>query len=79
MAALVEDKVYQKALASVDFIYQLIPGNLQSPTTGIICGSGLNGLADSVHSDSRFEIPYGEIPNFPQSTGNNSPGIVLCL
>jgi purine-nucleoside phosphorylase len=36
------------------------------PLAGIILGSGLNGLADSVQNPIR--IPYSSIPNFPVST-----------
>ncbi len=39
--------------------------NIQ-PVTGIILGSGLNGLADSVQDV--VHIPYNEIPHFPVST-----------
>lgn len=63
-------KVYHKASASVKYIHQAISDELRSPSTAIICGSGLNGLSDSVQPHPRFEIPYGDIPHFPQSTGN---------
>lgn len=39
------------------------------PKIGIICGSGLSGLAD-VLKDQEV-IPYEDIPNFPVCTGNN--------
>ena len=37
------------------------------PTIGIICGSGLGGLAESVEDRELF--PYHKIPSFPVSTG----------
>ena len=37
------------------------------PTVGIICGSGLGGLADTL--EDQVVIQYNQIPNFPQSTG----------
>ncbi|XP_030754989.1 uncharacterized protein LOC115881586 [Sitophilus oryzae] len=37
-----------------------------SPRILIICGSGLGILADSLQSP--IVIPYGDIPNFPEST-----------
>ena len=37
------------------------------PTVGIICGSGLGGLADLLQDKN--VIPYESIPNFPVSTG----------
>ena len=36
------------------------------PSVGLILGSGLSGLADTVQSPTI--IPFGEIPNFPIST-----------
>lgn len=37
------------------------------PTVGIVCGSGLGGLADMLKDQVAFN--YKDIPNFPQSTG----------
>ena len=37
------------------------------PNIGIICGTGLGGLADLV--DSKTEIDYEDIHSFPRSTG----------
>jgi purine nucleoside phosphorylase len=37
------------------------------PTIGIICGSGLGGLADML--EKREFFPYNKIPAFPVSTG----------
>nr|CAH7718672.1 unnamed protein product [Callosobruchus chinensis] len=37
-----------------------------TPKIGIICGSGLGSLADSV--ENKIEIPYEKIPHFPRST-----------
>lgn len=37
------------------------------PTVGIVCGSGLGGLADMLKDQVGFN--YKDIPNFPQSTG----------
>jgi purine-nucleoside phosphorylase len=37
-----------------------------TPRVGVILGSGLGGLVDSL--DKQGEIPYGDIPNFPVST-----------
>lgn len=42
------------------------------PTVGIICGSGLSGLADTMEDPSVF--PYGDIPDFPISTVPGHPG-----
>lgn len=37
------------------------------PTLGIICGSGLGGIADELESSE--VIPYEEIDGFPECTG----------
>ena len=47
------------------------------PTVGIVCGSGLGGLADMLKDQVAFN--YKDIPNFPQSTGesnHSSPSLV---
>ena len=44
----------------------------EPPSVAIILGTGLAGLADSI--ENRRTIPYGEIPNFPQSTVPGHPG-----
>lgn len=42
------------------------------PRVGLILGSGLNGLADSVQKADI--IPYGELPNWPVSTVHGHAG-----
>lgn len=42
------------------------------PRVGIILGSGLNDLADSIQK--AVVIPYGELPNWPQSTVQGHAG-----
>lgn len=42
------------------------------PRVGLILGSGLNGLADSVQKAA--VIPYGELPNWPVSTVEGHAG-----
>lgn len=37
------------------------------PTVGIVCGSGLGGLAETIKDPQVFN--YSDIPNFPRSTG----------
>ncbi|KAK0564758.1 Purine nucleoside phosphorylase [Tilletia horrida] len=39
---------------------------LQSPLWGIVCGSGLSGLAASLQD--KVEVPYAQIPGFAQSS-----------
>jgi purine-nucleoside phosphorylase len=44
----------------------------QTPVAGIILGSGLGGLVDSV--EVAVEVPYESIPNFPVSTVEGHAG-----
>lgn len=59
----------QQANAAVEYIRLQLPENLSRPIIGIICGSGLGGLAETVEAESQVEISYKNIPHFPQSTG----------
>lgn len=55
------------SLAQIDEAVQSIKKQISiQPIAGIILGSGLNGLADSVQKP--VHIPYSTIPNFPVST-----------
>jgi purine-nucleoside phosphorylase len=45
------------------------------PRVGIVLGSGLGAVADSV-ADPKI-VPYGEIPNFPQSTVEGHSGRIV--
>jgi purine-nucleoside phosphorylase len=44
-----------------------LPEELKNPKVGIVCGSGLQGLADILQD--RVEVPYGAITGFGESTG----------
>ncbi|CAL8582009.1 Purine nucleoside phosphorylase [Xanthoria parietina] len=56
------------------FIAKQLSAELQSPRLGIICGSGLGGLAETVLSNPRHEIPYSAIPHFPLSSVHGHAG-----
>lgn len=45
------------------------------PRIGIICGSGLGSLAESIKDAD--EIPYELIPNFPVSTVEGHAGMMI--
>jgi len=45
------------------------------PRVGVVLGSGLGGLADSL--ENRVEIPYGEIPGWPVSTAVGHAGVLV--
>jgi len=47
----------------------------KQPKTAIILGSGLGVLADEIENSVR--IPYGEIPNFPESTVSGHAGELI--
>ena len=59
----------QQAAEALRYLQERLPPRLHQPIIAIICGSGLNGLADAVLPEPRFEIPYTDIPHFPPSTG----------
>lgn len=61
------------SLAQIDETAQKIKNRISiQPIVGIILGSGLNGLADSVQN--AVTIPYGDLPNFPVSTVHGHVG-----
>lgn len=47
----------------------------EQPKSAIVLGSGLGTLAD--HIEPEVEIPYSEIPNFPQSTVEGHAGKLI--
>lgn len=67
------------ATESVQYLQAILPAELKTPVVGIICGSGLGGLASSVHANPRAEAAYADIPNFPQSTGTGCDRILAAV
>lgn len=59
-----EQDIWQKASEAAAYISERIK---DKPQIAVILGSGLGKLADEI-TINRVEIPYSEIPNFPQST-----------
>lgn len=57
---------------TIDFIKGRIN---RKPLVGMITGTGLDSVTDSM--DTEQEIPYKEIPNFPQSTVPGHAGMLL--
>lgn len=55
---------YEECEATADW---LLARTGVRPAVGIVCGSGLGGLADMLKDQVAFN--YEDIPNFPQSTG----------
>lgn len=61
---------FEWATEAARYLRTLVPSELKTPVVGIICGSGLGGLADSIHHDeARAEAAYVDIPHFPRVTG----------
>src|SRR6266404_7733716 len=46
---------------------ELLPAHLRSPQVGIVCGSGLGTLAESI--TERVIVPYSVLEGFGESTG----------
>lgn len=55
---------YEACSATADWLLNHAPVR---PLVGIVCGSGLGGLADMLKDQKVFS--YSDIPNFPKSTG----------
>ncbi|CAH1985584.1 unnamed protein product [Acanthoscelides obtectus] len=55
---------YEQILQVVKFLKLVVPNF--KPLVGVICGSGLGPLADSL--SDKIEVPYEDIPLFPAST-----------
>lgn len=68
-----KDLVSQQAAEACYYLRSQIPVELQRPAVGIICGSGLGGLADVVLPQPRKALHFKDIPHFPSSTGNPDP------
>jgi purine-nucleoside phosphorylase len=64
--------LFSKVQEAVDHIFPLVA---LPPTVGIILGSGLGGFAAQVVD--AVEIPYAEIPHFPQSTVAGHSGVLV--
>ena len=50
-----------------DVIFSIVPDHLRNPRVGIVCGSGLSTLAESMHDV--VKVPYAKLPGFGESTG----------
>lgn len=62
----------ERARQAVSFLKDRLPKSLRTPKVAIVCGSGLGGLAETVHSEPRAEYDYSSIPHFPRPTGESS-------
>lgn len=64
---------FEKAKEATSFLKERLPSYLQEPQVAIVCGSGLGGLADTIHDTPKAEYDYSAIPHFPRLTGK--PGV----
>jgi hypothetical protein len=77
MAVIVSPSIFQQATEAVEYLRMSLPPPLRNPRVGIICGSGLGGLADTIHPEPKHEVAYVDVPHFPKSTGM-SIGTMIC-
>ncbi|XP_034410767.1 purine nucleoside phosphorylase 5b [Cyclopterus lumpus] len=60
---------YEECRTTADWLLSVTPVR---PTVGIVCGSGLGGLAEMLKDPQVFN--YSDIPNFPRSTVHGHAG-----
>lgn len=70
--------VFQRATETALYLRTNLTEELRNPRVAIVCGSGLGGLAETIHPEPRIETAYANIPNFPQSTGRSAQHDTLC-
>lgn len=63
--------LFERANQAASFLKGRLPEGLRTPRVAIVCGSGLGGLADTVHAEPRAEFDYSSIPYFPRPTGQS--------
>ncbi|KAI8973449.1 hsp7-like protein [Mycotypha africana] len=63
--ATVTEETYRN---SADYLKSKLPADFQEPKLGIICGSGLGGLVDTIDQSTCVEFLYKDIPGFVSST-----------
>ncbi|KAF2457124.1 nucleoside phosphorylase domain-containing protein [Lineolata rhizophorae] len=71
---LTSPSTYKRASETAENILKDLPEQLRAPKVGIVCGSGLGGLAEAIEDEPKVEVPYKGIPNFPQSTVQGHAG-----
>ncbi|EPB81118.1 Purine nucleoside phosphorylase [Mucor circinelloides] len=53
---------------SVEYLTSKLPKEFQETKLGVICGSGLGGLVDTIDPSTKIEFLYKDIPGFVTST-----------
>lgn len=64
--SIITEESYQ---VSADYLKSKLPEEFQNVKLGVICGSGLGGLVDTIDEKTKIEFAYKDIPNFVNSTG----------
>ncbi|KAL9091908.1 MAG: hypothetical protein Q9165_004660 [Trypethelium subeluteriae] len=64
---------FEYAQHTAESIRKQLPATLCDPQVAIICGSGLGGLADTIHEAPRFEKSYAEIVNLISRFTSSEP------
>lgn len=64
-----DDLIFQRCSEALHYLENKIPPELRLPSVGVVCGSGLGGLAKTVMPQPRLEVDYTDIPHFPASKG----------
>ena len=64
-----ENRTYHHSDEALKYLQTKLPAELQNPAIGIICGSGLGGLAGALLQQPQTAVSYADIPHFSQSTG----------
>ena len=61
--------IFHQAQEAASYLKDRLPPVLQRPLVAIVCGTGLGGLADTIHASLKVELDYTAIPHFPRLTG----------
>ena len=64
--------MYERIKETANFLKEL---GIINPEIGIILGTGLGGVAKTIHVEKK--IPYHDIPNFPVSTVSGHTGALI--
>lgn len=54
---------------SFEYIHSRLPEEFKSVKLGIICGTGLGTLVETIDPATKHEFHYGDIPGFSSSKG----------
>lgn len=56
---------------SASYIKERIPEHYQNVKLGVICGTGLGTLVETIDPITKIELSYSDIPGFATSTGKH--------